>query len=101
MGLHIAAWILIHWMLTIAWLDSTRLSYVFWAGLAAVFWWLGWVRRNPPWPVRPEQRLLIYGIFLASTFVLAVFMDRWQGWLIFLEIILLWVGEQVWRRRAA
>jgi len=88
-------------MLTIAWLDSTRLNYVYWACLTAVIWWLAWVRRNPPWPPRPELRMAIYAVFGLSALVLAVFMDRWQGYLIVLEFALLWLGEQLWRRQQA
>ena len=101
MGLHVAAWILIHWILTIAWLDSTRLHYIFWAGVAAVFWWLAWIRRNPPWPTRPEQRIMIYGIFAGTSFILAVFMSRWQAYLILFEYFVLFILEQMRRRRTA
>lgn len=102
MSLHIAAWILVNWMLTIAWLDSGRQHYIFWAGVTGIVWWLAWVRRNPPRPARPEQRIFIYLFFLATTSMLAVFMGSWRAGLIFLEFIVLLISERLlFRRRPA
>jgi hypothetical protein len=99
MGLHVAAWILINWLLTVAWLDSTRLYFIFWAGVVVLFWWFGWIRRNPPWPSRPEERLILYGIFFGSSFMLAFFINLWQAYLIPLEYVILWIVEQRRRRQ--
>jgi hypothetical protein len=101
MGLHIAAWILVHWLLGIAWLDPGRISYALWAGVVLILWWSAWSRRNPPWPTRPEQRMAIYALFTFTIFGAAFLMGRWQGYFVLLELIALWVADRLLRAQRA
>jgi hypothetical protein len=101
MELHIAAWILVNWLLAVAWLDSTKPQFCLWAGLVLFLWWIAWYRRNPPWPENPSQRLVIYVIFTGSVLAMAIFIGNLLAYLVLFEVILLWAVEILLRRRTS
>ena len=96
MWLHIAAWIIINWLLAAAWISNP--VYALWAALVVFLWWTAWYYRFPPWP-HPAWRFLVYLFFIGSAFIFAFFSGFWQVYFVMFEIMAFWLGEILIQRR--
>lgn len=100
MMLHATALVLITWLLSITWLDSSKTSYIYWAALVVLLWWIAWFRRYPRIPAKTSWQMLIYVLFLAVTVVMAVFIGNPLVLLVLAEIVVL-AAADLWMRRQA
>jgi len=93
MALHATALIIITWLLSVTWLDSSKTSYIYWAALVVLLWWVAWFRRHPRWPPRTSWQMLVYVVFIGAIVVMAVFIGNPLVLLVLLEIVLLAVVD--------
>jgi len=100
MLLHATALVLITWLLSVTWLDSSKTSYIYWAGLVVLLWWLAWFRRHPRIPAKTSWQMLIYVVFIGATVVMAVFIGNPLVLAVLAEIVLLAVVDLRMRRSA-
>lgn len=89
MLLHITAWVLMTWLLSITWLDSSKTGYIYWAALVVLLWWVAWFRRTPRIPSKTSWQMIIYVVSIGIVVVMAVFTANLLTLLVLIEIVLL------------
>lgn len=95
----VSALILILWLLSVAWLDSTRIAYIYWAGLVIFLWWLAWYRRQPPLFPQTSRRMVVYVVFIGAVLGMAVFIYNPLVLLLMLELVVLMVIDLRFRQK--
>lgn len=101
MLLHFTAWILMTWLLSITWLDSSKSGYIYWAALVVLLWWVAWFRRYPRIPAKTSWQMLIYVVTLGIVVVMAVFTSNLLVLLVLAEIVVLAVVDLRMSRQLA
>jgi len=96
-----SAWVLIVWLLSVVWLDASKTEYIYWAGLAILFWWLAWYRRQPPLFPKSSWRMVVYVVYLGSVVAMAVFINNPSVLLLLIELVALMVIDLRFRQKKA
>ncbi len=99
MAFHASSLIMILWLLSVAWLDSTKTAYIYWAGLVIFLWWLAWYRRQPPMFPQPSARVVVYISFIGAVFVMAVFIYRPLVLMLMIELVVFMGIDLMFRQK--
>lgn len=97
----VSALILILWLLSVAWLDATKTSYIYWAGLVIFLWWLAWYRRQPPLLPKSSQRVVVYVVYIGAVVAMAVFINNPLVLLLLIELVVLMGVDIRFRQKKA
>lgn len=99
MAFHASALILILWLLSVAWLDSTKTTYIYWAGLVIFLWWLAWYRRQPPLFPQSSRRIVVYVVYIGALLIMAVFINKPLILLLMVELVVLMGVDLIFRQK--
>ncbi|HSF82498.1 MAG TPA: hypothetical protein VLA49_14780 [Anaerolineales bacterium] len=97
----VSALILILWLLSVAWLDTTKTSYIYWAGLVIFLWWLAWYRRQPPLLPKSSHRVVVYVVYIGAVVAMAVFINNPLVLLLLIELVVLMGVDIRFRQKKA
>lgn len=89
MILLVTGFVLVFWLMSVAWLDDTRYYYSFYAAGVFIIWWIAWRHRTPPWPERLPYHPLLMVLTLLLTAVMAFLVGEWPAYLVPLTVLVL------------